>query len=131
MLFMLLVVGSLAEPTITNPATTSFERAGDNATLEVKEVGKLRTISVIGINHPLRHAAALFQDHARVAAYAGPQVTSIQYKGLLEVSDVPYVPGEPPFGVGHPEDVDERVRVVRFNVGKKFPAPNENEVGDT
>lgn len=92
--------------------------------------GKLKMISVVVVADSM-HATGPFLDRARVEAYGGSGVAMVQFTKLGDVSHVPHEQGRPPFEIGHPGGIDERVRVIHFTArrSRKLISPNENQVG--
>lgn len=69
----------------------------------------------------------LFRDQQRVRAFYrtsdGGGVASVQFASPRPQQ--PFLAGvEPPFGVGHPDGVDKRVRIIYVS-DLKFPLPNQ------
>jgi len=91
---------------------------------------KVPTISVIVVTDNI-HPSGSFLDRARVEAYGGSEVAGVQYTELTIVAD--HVQGRPPFDIGHPEGVDERVRVIHFTARgrRNRRTPNKEQVGRT
>ena len=83
---------------------------------------KVPMISVIVVTDNL-HPSGSFLDRARVEAYGGSGVAAVQFTKLADVAA--HVQGRPPFNIGHPEGVDERVRVIHKTT------PNKRQVGRT
>lgn len=88
-------------------------------------------VSVIAVVDSM-HATGPFLDRARVETYGGSGVAAVQVTRLGDVGDA-HVQGRPPFEIGHPEGVDERVRIIHFTArrSRDLRTPNENQVGRT
>lgn len=127
MLHLLLVSGAEA---LTSRSMIPL--VGVSETLKEETSRNLHTFSVIVIADT-KHSAALFLDRARIEAYAGSRVTAVQFGYLNQADKVASVPGTEPFGVGHPDGVDERIRIVHVGSvgGPQTSHPNENQVCQT